>query len=162
MLHIDFLATRIWISLWIFLISLLVVGLESIRVINYVTRFTEEIFATLIALCFLFDVAKTVVKYFLKDPVATAQNYCTFLTTNQPCFQDLSNASTCTNSTNSASELDTSSSPEPNLALVSVVMLSLTFFLAFTLKQLRRSTYLAGSVSLFQYFHHETFVLQGS
>ena len=47
---------------------------EYIRVIHNVTRFTEEIFSFLIACCFLLDVIKKCVKFFLNDPLYMAGN----------------------------------------------------------------------------------------
>jgi hypothetical protein len=49
------------ISIWILIFTITMLAFESIFVINYVTRFTEEIFAILIACVFLADAIKKII-----------------------------------------------------------------------------------------------------
>ena len=60
MFCIEYLAARVWVALWVLFFTLLILGLESVYIINYVTRFTEEIFAFLIASVFLSDSVKKI------------------------------------------------------------------------------------------------------
>lgn len=61
-LCIEYLATRCWVAMWVLFFCLILLALESVYIINYVTRFTEEIFAFLIASVFLADAAKKIFK----------------------------------------------------------------------------------------------------
>lgn len=49
-----------WVALWVLVISLFLLSMEGVYLIKYVTRFTEEIFAMLIACVFLFDAVKII------------------------------------------------------------------------------------------------------
>lgn len=55
-LGIDFLSWRLWIGVWIFIFSVILVASESMFLVKFVTRFTEEIFALLISLIFIYEV----------------------------------------------------------------------------------------------------------
>lgn len=52
----DYLAFRFWIGTWIVLILLLLVAIDASALVCYITRFTEENFATLIAFIFIYKV----------------------------------------------------------------------------------------------------------
>ena len=54
--HIEFLTWRVWIGLWVFVITVVVVAVEGSFLVRYITRFTEEVFAILISLIFIFEV----------------------------------------------------------------------------------------------------------
>ena len=55
-MSIDYLATRFWVGVWLFIIAVLVVMFEGSFLVRYITRFTEEIFASLISLIFIYEV----------------------------------------------------------------------------------------------------------
>lgn len=52
----DYLTFRFWIGTWITVILLLLTALDASALVRYITRFTEENFATLIAFIFIFKV----------------------------------------------------------------------------------------------------------
>jgi len=47
---------RLWIGVWIFIIAIILVAVEASFLVRYVTRFTQEIFAFLISLIFIYEV----------------------------------------------------------------------------------------------------------
>jgi Na+-transporting NADH:ubiquinone oxidoreductase subunit NqrD len=51
---------RVWIGFWVMLISVAAVAAESSFLVRYISRFTEEIFAILISLIFIFEVIKKI------------------------------------------------------------------------------------------------------
>lgn len=51
--------------MWVLIYTLIMLAWEGVYVIRYVTRFTEEIFAFLIATVFLADAAKKI--YYVKE-----------------------------------------------------------------------------------------------
>ena len=51
----DFMSIRVWIGLWTFVILMIIVAFDLCMLIRYVTRFTEETFACLIAFIFIFE-----------------------------------------------------------------------------------------------------------
>ncbi|KAI0212947.1 Sodium-driven chloride bicarbonate exchanger [Lamellibrachia satsuma] len=54
----SYLSVRCWIGFWICLILLLMVALDLSALVRYITRFTEESFATLIAVIFIVEAFK--------------------------------------------------------------------------------------------------------
>ncbi|XP_052812134.1 electroneutral sodium bicarbonate exchanger 1-like isoform X2 [Mya arenaria] len=54
----DFMPARVWIGLWTSLIILLIVFFNLSSAVKYITRFTEESFATLIAVIFIVEAFK--------------------------------------------------------------------------------------------------------
>lgn len=68
---LDFLPFRVWIGLWTTLILLLVVAFDLSALVRYITRFTEESFACLIAIIFIVEAFKKLAGIFAKYPVNT-------------------------------------------------------------------------------------------
>ena len=52
---LEFLPMRVWIAMWMLLISLVVVGLEGSVLVRKFTRFTTEIFSSLVSILFVFE-----------------------------------------------------------------------------------------------------------
>ena len=57
-MEVNFLSFRCWVGLWIGVIATVVVMLEGSFLVRFVTRFTEELFALLISLIFIYEVFK--------------------------------------------------------------------------------------------------------
>lgn len=56
MVSLDYMSFRFWIGTWICIILIVLVALDASAFVCYITRFTEENFATLIAFIFIFKV----------------------------------------------------------------------------------------------------------
>lgn len=54
---LTYLEFRLWIGVWVAIILVLLVALDASAFVCYITRFTEENFATLIALIFMVEVS---------------------------------------------------------------------------------------------------------
>lgn len=54
-LGLSYLSIRLWINLWTALILLIMVATDASSLVSYITRFTEESFATLIAVIFIYE-----------------------------------------------------------------------------------------------------------
>lgn len=52
----NYLSFRFWIGTWIAIILFILVAIDASALVCYITRFTEENFATLIALIFIIKV----------------------------------------------------------------------------------------------------------
>lgn len=52
---------RVWIGLWTALLLLLLVAFNLSFLVKYITRFTEDCFATLVAIIFIIDAIKSTV-----------------------------------------------------------------------------------------------------
>lgn len=58
----DFLSLRIWVGLWTTLILLIIVAFDLSSLVRYITRFTEESFACLIAFIFIYEAFKQLIE----------------------------------------------------------------------------------------------------
>lgn len=52
----DYMTFRFWIGTWIAIILVILVAIDASAAVCYITRFTEENFATLIAFIFIYKV----------------------------------------------------------------------------------------------------------
>ncbi|CAG2053058.1 unnamed protein product [Timema podura] len=57
----DYLPFRLWIGVWIGIILLIMVAIDASAFVCYITRFTEENFATLIAFIFIYKVIEHII-----------------------------------------------------------------------------------------------------
>lgn len=54
-LDINYLTFRFWVHVWTAAILMLMVVTDASALVSYITRFTEESFATLIAVIFIYE-----------------------------------------------------------------------------------------------------------
>lgn len=53
--ELDFLSLRVWIGFWMTVFGLLVAAFEAVAIVKKMTRFTEEIFSTLVCIIFIYE-----------------------------------------------------------------------------------------------------------
>lgn len=53
---------RVWIGFWLVFLALLMVALEGSFLVRFVSRFTQEIFAFLISLIFIYETFYKLIK----------------------------------------------------------------------------------------------------
>ena len=56
--NVNFLTIRLWSSIWLLLMALVTTALEGAFLLKYITRFTEDIFSTLISVIFIGESVK--------------------------------------------------------------------------------------------------------
>uniref|UniRef100_A0A674BIV6 Anion exchange protein n=1 Tax=Salmo trutta TaxID=8032 RepID=A0A674BIV6_SALTR len=139
---VEYLTGRVWIGFWLIIIVVMMVALEGSFLVRFVSRFTQEIFSCLISLIFIFETFSKIGKIFVEHPL-------------QRCSSD---NSTAENSTMENSPLELllgngtiSVVPlkvwrEPNTALLSLVLMSGTFFIAFYLRKFKNSAFFPGKL----------------
>lgn len=71
----DYITFRMWIGVWIALILLLLVAIDASAFVCYITRFTEENFACLIAFIFIYKAIENVLKIGKDHPLNMGQMY---------------------------------------------------------------------------------------
>lgn len=59
--HLEYLTMRLYVGFWLMAIALLVASIEGSVFIKVFTRFTEEIFATLISLIYIFESVSNII-----------------------------------------------------------------------------------------------------
>uniref|UniRef100_A0A673JQZ4 Anion exchange protein n=1 Tax=Sinocyclocheilus rhinocerous TaxID=307959 RepID=A0A673JQZ4_9TELE len=146
--NMEYLTGRVWIGFWLIIIVVVMVAFEGSFMVRFVSRFTQEIFSVLISLIFIYETFSKLVKIFQEHPL-------------RRCSATVVDAN---NSTHNSSMEEVTSSPlasnsstpetvkvvgEPNTALLSLVLMSGTFFIAFYLRKFKNSAFFPGRVRRF-------------
>ncbi|CAG5134592.1 unnamed protein product, partial [Candidula unifasciata] len=152
--NFEFLPVRFWVGLWVCAITSAAVALEGSFLVRYITRFTEEIFAILISLIFIYEVVKKLMQIFSDHPLM--EDYC-LVSDDNHTYND-STSFSFTNwsvnyGVNNNSEWQTPVSKgedevlnQPNTALLSLILVFGTFLIAYFLRVFRNSKFLGRSV----------------
>ena len=67
--EVDFMSLRFWVGFWLAVILLLIVAFDLSFLVRYITRFTEESFAVLISIIFIYEAFSKVAEIYCKYPV---------------------------------------------------------------------------------------------
>ena len=76
---LDYMPFRLWIGIWTMTFCIILVITDTSALVHYFTRFTEESFATLIALIYIYEGFKKLLDVQKQHPVQTgyvAHHYC--------------------------------------------------------------------------------------
>ncbi|KAM9850466.1 anion exchange protein 3 [Aulostomus maculatus] len=119
--NFEYLTGRVWIGFWLIFIVLVIVAAEGSFLVRYISPFTQEIFAFLISLIFIYETFSKLIKVFKEHPLMALYP---------------------TGPTPSAAHQDVLN--QPNTALLSLVLMMGTFFVAFFLRKFRNSRFLGG------------------
>jgi len=141
--QIEFLVWRCWIGFFVMLILFLIVAFELSYLVEYFTRFTEEVFSVLISILFIYECGSFLVQTFknypLKRPTSSSgvgggysmNGSQSNMTTP---IQDLP-----TYSIEQLKYIDQSCHENANVALISLLIVIGTFTIAYWLRKLRCS-----------------------
>ncbi|KAM9709533.1 anion exchange protein 3 isoform 2-T2 [Menidia menidia] len=121
----EYLTGRVWIGFWLIFIVLVMVAAEGSFLVRYISPFTQEIFAFLISLIFIYETFSKLIKVFKEHPLMAM--YPTDSTT-----------------PDGLPNFDAPVFNQPNTALLSLVLMMGTFFVAFFLRKFRNSRFLGG------------------
>lgn len=126
--NLEYIVGRAWIGFWLILLVVLVVAFEGSFLVQYISRYTQEIFSFLISLIFIYETFSKLIKIFQDYPLQ--ENYVPVVMKPKP------------------------QGPVPNTALLSLVLMVGTFLLAMMLRKFKNSTYFPGKVSTpYPYLH---------
>ena len=67
--EIDFLSWRLWIGIWLVILVLLIACFQGSILVKHISKFTKDIFASLIALLFIYEAFNKLGKIFKKHPL---------------------------------------------------------------------------------------------
>ncbi|XP_054827076.1 anion exchange protein 3 [Eublepharis macularius] len=126
---IEYLTGRVWIGLWLIVFIVIIVAAEGSFLVRYISPFTQEIFAFLISLIFIYETFYKLYKIFTEHPLLR------FYPPNQSSL----NASTL-----SADSMSRDTQMQPNTALLSLILMLGTFFIAFFMRKFKNSRFLGG------------------
>ncbi|XP_070701522.1 anion exchange protein 2a [Pempheris klunzingeri] len=128
---IEYLTGRVWIGFWLVLIVLLTVAFEGSILVRFVSRFTQEIFSFLISLIFIYETFAKLFKIFQEHPL-------------QNCYHGNNTASPSLCNYTAAAGSPGIVVGEPNTALLSLVLMAGTYFIAFYLRKFKNSSFFPG------------------
>uniref|UniRef100_A0AAQ6IR54 Anion exchange protein n=1 Tax=Anabas testudineus TaxID=64144 RepID=A0AAQ6IR54_ANATE len=128
---IEYLTGRVWIGFWLVLIVLLTVAFEGSILVRFVSRFTQEIFSFLISLIFIYETFAKLIKYFFHSDLTSISSF-----TVSP---SLCNYTTAAGDSGKIVG-------EPNTALLSLVLMAGTYFIAFYLRKFKNSSFFPGQL----------------
>lgn len=77
---LEFLPMRIWISIWMTAMVVVLSAFEGMTIVKHLTRFTEEIFSTLVCLIFIYGAFDKLVGIFMENPLLA-----------EYCYEDVNN-----------------------------------------------------------------------
>ena len=160
---VEFLPFRVWIGIWVLIISIVVAGFQGSYLVKFFTKFTKDIFASLVALLFIFEAIKKVVLIFNEHPLMSLETYCNASFHHHIDSLLLNNQSELGSPLSLANQRDADGmtlfdedmlkearikdSAEPNTALLSAILMFGTFFIAYFLRIFRNGKYLGRTVS---------------
>ncbi|XP_054236996.1 anion exchange protein 3 [Indicator indicator] len=127
---IEYLTGRVWIGLWLIVFIFIIVAAEGSFLVRYISPFTQEIFAFLISLIFIYETFYKLYKVFAEHPL---------LKFYPPDVQSGLNASML-----SADAMSLGIRMQPNTALLSLILMLGTFFIAFFMRKFKNSRFLGG------------------
>ncbi|XP_005395563.1 PREDICTED: anion exchange protein 3 isoform X2 [Chinchilla lanigera] len=132
--ELEYLTGRVWVGLWLVVFVLALVAAEGSFLVRYISPFTQEIFAFLISLIFIYETFHKLYKVFTEHPLLP--------------FYPPEGAPDAGQELNSSAPPPTDGSPgpknQPNTALLSLILMLGTFLIAFFLRKFRNSRFLGG------------------
>ncbi|NXK13927.1 B3A2 protein, partial [Herpetotheres cachinnans] len=165
--ELEYLVGRVWIGFWLILIVLVMVAFEGSFLVRFVSRFTQEIFAFLISLIFIYETFSKLAKVSWRGRgcgVCGAGAGRTGLSIVLPQIFQEHPLHGCLRANGTGTEAEawrnTSAAPangtagrtaakvtgQPNTALLSLVLMAGTFFIAFFLRKFKNSRFFPGRI----------------
>ncbi|XP_064079112.1 sodium bicarbonate cotransporter 3-like isoform X11 [Macrobrachium nipponense] len=153
----NYLSFRLWIGLWCGAILLILVAVDASAFVCYITRFTEENFATLIAFIFIYKAVEKVVKIGSKYPMETKVDLpknCTCEPGEPELWPDNVNWTIvdwheCHDIYNGTLVGDRCAHYYPDVYLLSLILFFGTFLVSFYLKNFKTATFFPTKVRQF-------------
>ncbi|XP_056155620.1 anion exchange protein 2b [Lampris incognitus] len=135
--ELEYLTGRVWIGFWLIFIVVVTVAFEGSFLVRFVSRFTQEIFSFLISLIFICETFVKLARIFKEHPLKRCS-------LNNSTDGDAVGENITLMLTNSSKPVTVTVRGEPNTALLSLVMMAGTFFIAFYLRKFRNSAFFPG------------------
>uniref|UniRef100_G3UD22 Anion exchange protein n=1 Tax=Loxodonta africana TaxID=9785 RepID=G3UD22_LOXAF len=137
--NLEYLVGRVWIGFWLVLLALLMVALEGSFLVRFVSRFTQEIFAFLISLIFIYETFYKLIKIFQEHPL----HGCSVSNSSE---SDSGENKTWAGAGATLGPGNGRPRGQPNTALLSLVLMAGTFFIAFFLRKFKNSRFFPGRI----------------
>ena len=144
---------RLWVGLWTAFFLIILVALNLSYLVKYITRFTEDCFATLVAIIFVIDAIKSTLKLRFSRPKVSNDLLFDINSTNSSLLSNYTTPEPFENVTNTvlmqSSDIDVAN--QRAVFYFSVLLFLMTFVICMGLKSFREKPFLP-SKELFHYF----------
>lgn len=140
----EYLTGRVWIGFWLIVIVGLMVAFEGSFLVRFVSRFTQEIFSFLISLIFIYETFSKLVKIFQEHPLSRCSGEVVDFNGSMVYNFSVRNITFSPSAVNSSSHEMVKVVGEPNTALLSLVLMFGTFFIAYYLRKFKNSAFFPG------------------
>ncbi|XP_045710579.1 anion exchange protein 3 isoform X3 [Phyllostomus hastatus] len=131
---LEYLTGRVWVGLWLVVFVIALVAAEGSFLVRYISPFTQEIFAFLISLIFIYETFHKIYKVFMEHPLLPFY----------PPEEVLEAELDLNGSALPPTEGPPGPRNQPNTALLSLILMLGTFLIAFFLRKFRNSRFLGG------------------
>ncbi|XP_065164800.1 sodium bicarbonate cotransporter 3 isoform X5 [Atheta coriaria] len=151
----DYLSFRMWIGIWIAVILLILVAIDASALVCYITRFTEENFATLIAFIFIYKAVENVLVIGKKFPIhgANTESGCFLNESVRNQYPEINNHWMEFNSTTCSEYhgiyVPPSPAAAPNVFLMSIILFMGTFLISVQFKDFKNALFFPSKVRQF-------------
>ncbi|XP_040922101.1 anion exchange protein 2b isoform X2 [Toxotes jaculatrix] len=135
--EIEYLTGRVWIGFWLIVIVIVMVAFEGSFLVRFVSRFTQEIFSFLISLIFICETFIKLGRIFKEHPLRRCS-------LDNSTIEGTSTDNITLSLSNSSLSVTAKDRGEPNTALLSLVLMAGTFFIAFYLRKFKNSAFFPG------------------
>ncbi|XP_055296351.1 sodium-driven chloride bicarbonate exchanger-like isoform X9 [Sitodiplosis mosellana] len=149
--ELDYMSFRFWIGTWITVILIIMVAIDASALVCYITRFTEENFATLIAFIFIYKAVENVISIGDKYPIESSHEVYDCVCQSPYDKNDFSwakyNGPQChaLNGTRVGMDCD-KTEPVPNVFLMSTLLFFGTFTTSIILKDFKNALFFPSKV----------------
>lgn len=141
--NMEYLTGRVWIGFWLVIIVVVMVAFEGSFLVRFVSRFTQEIFSVLISLIFIYETFSKLAKIFQEHPLRRCS--ATVVDVNNSTYNSsMEDVTSSPLASNSSTPETMKVVGEPNTALLTFVLMSGTFFIAFYLRKFKNSAFFPG------------------
>ena len=145
-MEVDFLQWRVWIGVWLLIISIFVAGFQGSVLVRFFSRFTKDIFASLVSLLFIFSALQKLMDEFKAHPLKSKTEYCNVRTNDSKNDYDLEKSTEKKIDISDDDHSDHGYENEPNTALLSLLLMFGTFLIAYGLKIFRNGIYMGRTI----------------
>ncbi|XP_030384757.1 electroneutral sodium bicarbonate exchanger 1 isoform X11 [Scaptodrosophila lebanonensis] len=146
----DYMTFRFWIGMWVAGICIVLTAIDASALVCYITRFTEENFATLIALIFVYKAIENVAVIGKGFPVnqGVYDCICTPPPESNASFLEFAKYKwdSCQSYNGTLVGLDCANPPTENIFLMSVVLCAGTFIFSTVLKEFKNALFFPSIV----------------
>ncbi|XP_055327038.1 electroneutral sodium bicarbonate exchanger 1-like isoform X4 [Sitodiplosis mosellana] len=149
--ELDYMSFRFWIGTWISIALLVMVAIDASALVCYITRFTEENFATLVAVIFIYEAILNVLSIQAKFPISSPDDVYDCVCQSPFDENDYNwtkyTSAECValNGTRIGTDCD-KPEPVPNVFLMSIVLFFGTFIISQVLKDFKNALFFPSKV----------------